>query len=185
MKKNGKLFVIAGSSGVGKGTLLKLFLQKNPQIKLSISYTTRSPRPGEIDGLNYFFTSKEDFQLAVKNNEFLEWAEFSGNYYGTKASYVEKTLAEGHHLILEIETQGALQVMEKFPNAEFIFILPPSLQDLEARLRGRGTETEDAIQKRLSAVKSELEVSKKFTHRIINDNIEIAVDELQKIFDKE
>ena len=185
MNKNGKLFVIAGSSGVGKGTLLKLFLQKNPDVRLSVSFTTRNPRPGEVDGVNYFFTTKEKFKKAVENEEFLEWAEFSGNFYGTKASYVEKTLSAGHNLILEIETQGALQVMKKFPNAEFIFILPPSLKDLELRLRGRGTETEDAIQKRLSAVKSELKISEKFTHKIINDNIEDAVAELQKIFDKE
>ena len=184
MQENGKLYVIAGSSGVGKGTLLKIFLERNPQVRLSISYTTRSPRPNEIDGVNYFFISKEDFELAIKNDEFLEWAIFSGNYYGTKSAYVQKTLEAGSDLILEIETQGALQVMKKFPNAEFIFILPPSLEDLEARLRGRGTETEEAIQKRLSAVKSELEVSKKFTHRVINDNIEVAVDELQKIFDR-
>ena len=114
----------------------------------------------------------------------MEWAQFSGNYYGTKASFVEKTLADGFDIILEIETQGALQIMQKFPNAEYIFILPPSLEDLEARLRGRQTETEEAIQKRLSAVKSELEISKRFTHQIINDNIDIAVEELQKIFDR-
>ena len=184
MEKNGKLYVIAGSSGVGKGTLLKIFLQRNPLIEFSISYTTRQPRPGEVDGVNYFFTTKEDFELAIKNDEFLEWAVFSGNYYGTNAKYVQKTLKAGKDLILEIETQGALQVMEKFPDAEYIFILPPSLETLEARLRGRGTESEDAIQKRLAAVKSELEISKKFTHRIINDNIEVAVDELQKIFDR-
>ena len=183
MEKNGKLYVVAGSSGVGKGTLLKIFLQRNPQIAFSISYTTRKPRPGEVDGVNYFFTTKEDFELAIKNDEFLEWAVFSGNYYGTSAKYVQKTLDSGRDLILEIETQGALQVMEKFPNAEYIFILPPSLEDLEFRLRGRGTEDEDAIQKRLAAVKSELEISKKFNHRVINDNIEVAVEELQKIFD--
>lgn len=182
MTEKGKLFVISGSSGVGKGTLIKKFLEKNPEVKLSISYTTRNPRPGEIDGVNYFFTTQEKFEKAVKNGEFLEWANFSGNYYGTKASYVEKCLQNGEHLILEIDTQGALQIMKKYPDAEYIFILPPSLKDLEARLRGRGTETEEAIQKRLSQVKRELEISKEFTHRIINDNIETALDELQKLF---
>ena len=184
MEKAGKLYVIAGSSGVGKGTVLKRFFEKNPQVKFSVSCTTRAPRPGEVDGVNYFFVTKEEFEESINNGEFLEWAQFSGNYYGTKASFVQKTLDDGNDIVLEIETQGALQVMEKFPDAEYIFILPPSLEDLEARLRGRGTETEEAIQKRLSAVKSELEISKKFTHRIINDNIDIAVSELQKIFDR-
>lgn len=182
MAKKGKLFVISGSSGVGKGTLIKKFLSKHPEIKLSISYTTRKPRPDEVDGVNYFYTSVEEFQKAVKNNEFLEWANFSGNYYGTKRSYVEKTLEKGENLLLEIETQGAEQIMKKFPHANFIFILPPSLKDLENRLRGRGTETEDAIQTRLSQVKLEIEASKKFTYKIINDSIESAICDLEKIF---
>ena len=184
MNKVGKLFVISGSSGVGKGTLLKLFMEKNPEVKYSVSCTTRSPRPGEIDGVNYFFVDKETFENSINNNEFLEWAKFSENYYGTKLSYVEKTLNDGFNLILEIETQGALQVMKKHPDAEFIFILPPSLEDLEQRLRGRKTESEEAIQKRLSAVKDELEISKKFKYRIVNDDINQAVGELQDIFDK-
>ena len=184
MEKCGRLFVVAGSSGVGKGTILKRFFEKNPQVKFSVSCTTRSPRPGEVGGVNYFFVTKEEFEVAINNDEFLEWAQFSGNYYGTKSSFVKETLAKGEDLVLEIETQGALQVMKKFPNAQYIFILPPSLEDLEIRLRGRGTESEEAIQKRLSAVKSELEISKKFTHCIINDNIDVAVSELQKIFDR-
>ena len=183
MAEKGKLFVISGSSGVGKGTLIKKFLEKNPDIKLSISYTTRAPRPGEEHGVNYFFTTKDEFEKAVENGEFLEWANFSGNYYGTSAHYVEKTLNNGNNVLLEIDTQGALQIMKKYPNAEYIFILPPSLKDLENRLRGRGTETEDAIQKRLSAVKKELETSNLFTHKVVNDNIETALDELQKLFD--
>lgn len=182
MSKKGKLFVISGSSGVGKGTLIKKFLEKNPEIKLSISFTTRLPRPKEVDGINYFFTNKDDFESAIEKGEFLEWAKFSENYYGTKSAYVEKTLNNGENLLLEIETQGALQVMKKFPDAEFIFILPPSIEVLESRLRGRGTETEEAIQKRLSVVKQEFETSKLFTHRVINDNIEDALNELQKIF---
>ena len=184
MAEKGKLFIISGSSGVGKGTLIKKFLEKNPDIHLSISYTTRAPRPGEIDGVNYFFTTKEEFEKAVKNNEFLEWANFSGNYYGTSAKYVEKTLNNGNSVLLEIDTQGALQLMKKYPEAEYIFILPPSLKDLENRLRGRGTETEEAIQKRLSAVKKELENSHMFTHTVVNDNIETALAELQKLFDR-
>ena len=181
MAEKGELFVISGSSGVGKGTLIKRFLEKHPEIEFSVSYTTRKPRPGEIDGVNYFYTSVEVFQKAVKNNEFLEWANFSGNYYGTKRSYVEKTLAKGKNILLEIETQGAEQIMQKFPQAHFIFILPPSPEDLEKRLRGRGTETEDAIQTRLSQVKLEIEASKKFTYKIVNDNIETALKDLERI----
>ena len=108
--ENGKLFVISGSSGVGKGTLLKELLAKNPTLKLSISVTTRNPRPNEVDGVNYFFVTREEFETSVKNGEFLEWAEFNGNYYGTKETYVKKTLAKGENLILEIETKGALQI---------------------------------------------------------------------------
>ena len=178
----GHLYIVAGCSGVGKGTLLKLFLEKNPDIKLSVSATTRKPRQGEEDGISYFFISKEEFQNAINNNEFLEWAEFSGNFYGTKKSFVEKTLAKGSDLILEIEVQGAKQIKEKMPEATSIFIMPPSLKDLEARLRGRHTESEEAIQKRLGAAAREIEAGKSFDYRIINDNIEEALVNMQKIF---
>ncbi len=183
MTNNGQLFVITGSSGVGKGTLIKKFLEKNPQIEYSVSYTTRLPRPDEINGINYFFVTRKEFESAIKNNEFIEWAKFSDNYYGTKISTVEKALKNGTNLILEIETQGALQIMDKFPNAKYIFIHPPSAQELEQRLRSRGTETEEAIQKRLSAAKKEYEISKLFTYQVVNDNIDKALEELQKIFD--
>ena len=178
----GHLYIVAGCSGVGKGTLLKLFLKENPEIKLSISATTRNPRQGEEDGVSYFFVSKEDFQKSIDNDEFLEWAEFSGNFYGTKKSFVEKTLAKGNDLILEIEVQGAKQVKEKMPDATSIFIMPPSLEDLEKRLRGRHTESEEAIQKRLNAAAREIEAGKNFDYQIINDNIDEALANMQKIF---
>lgn len=181
----GHLYIVAGCSGVGKGTLLKLFLQKNPEVKFSVSATTRNPREGEEDGVNYFFITKDEFQNAIANNEFLEWAEFSGNFYGTKKSFVEKTLAKGIDLILEIEVQGAKQVKEKMPNSTSIFIMPPSLEDLEARLRGRHTEDEATIQRRLGEAARELEAGKNFDYRIINDNIEEALENMQKIFDGE
>lgn len=181
----GHLYIVAGCSGVGKGTLLKLFMERNPKLKLSISATTRKPRQGEEDGVSYFFISKEEFKQSIENNEFLEWAEFSGNFYGTKKSFVEKTLAKGIDLILEIEVQGAKQVKEKMPEATSIFIMPPSLEDLEARLRGRHTESEEAIQKRLGAAAREIEAGKNFDYRIINDNIEEALANMQKIFDGE
>jgi len=181
MNNKGKLFVISGSSGVGKGTLLKLLLEKHPNLKLSISATTRNPRPGEIDGINYFFTKKEDFLTAVNNQEFLEWAEFNNNYYGTKQAWVEKTLNKGENLILEIETQGALQIKSKLPEAILIFILPPSLEELEHRLRGRNTEDEQAIQNRLNEVRREIECSKSYDYKIVNDDLNKALTELEKI----
>lgn len=176
-----KLFVISGSSGVGKGTVIKEFLKKHPEIKLSVSCTTRSPREGEVHGINYFFLTRDEFKACIERDEFLEWAEFSGNMYGTQKAYVEKKLAEGKNLILEIDTQGALNVKKIMPEAQLIFILPPSKEELEARLRGRHTETEEAIQKRLQTVKSEMENSKHFDFQIINDSIENAVVNLEKV----
>lgn len=176
-----KLYVISGSSGVGKGTVIKSFLEKHPQYKLSVSCTTRNKREGEIDGVNYFFLSNAEFSECIKNNEFLEWAEFSGNRYGTKKSFVEDCLKKGEGVILEIDTKGALNVKSIMPEAVLIFIAPPSLDELEARLRGRGTETEDAIQKRLASIKLEIENSKKFDYTIVNDTVENAVKELEKI----
>lgn len=180
-----KLFVISGSSGVGKGTVIKGFLQRNPNFGLSISYTTRAKREGEVDGVNYFFVSKEEFLQGVKNGEFLEWAEFSGNYYGTKKSFVEKSLNDGKDLILEIETQGALQIKEKMPEAVLIFIAPPSYQDLEMRLRNRNTESEEMILKRLDFVKMEIQNSQYYDYQIVNDKLEDAIIELERIIQTE
>ncbi len=181
MKSTKKLFVIAGSSGVGKGTVIKSLLSKRSDIKLSISYTTRSPRPGEIDGVNYFYTTREEFMKAVANDEFLEWAEFSGNCYGTKKSFVLKSIENGEHVLLEIDTQGALQIKKKMPETILIFINPPSYEELEARLRGRHTESEEAIQKRLDFVEFEKENSKQFDYIVVNDKVERAVSEIEKI----
>ena len=176
-----KLYVISGSSGVGKGTVIKEFLNKHPEFKLSISCTTRNKREGEIDGVNYFFLSKEEFKNCINNNEFLEWAEFSGNFYGTKKEFVEKCLKNNENLILEIDTKGALNVKKLMPNAVFIFITPPSMEELEHRLRGRHTETEEAIQKRLASIKLEIENSKNFDYQIINDTVENAVRQIENI----
>lgn len=176
-----KLFVISGSSGVGKGTVIKEFLKKHPDFKLSISCTTRGMREGEVNGVNYFFLSKEEFKQFIENEEFLEWAEFSGNHYGTKKSFVEECLKNGDNLILEIDTKGALNVKRLMPDAVLIFIAPPSVEELEARLRGRHTETEEAIQKRLASIKLEIENSKKFDYTVVNDKVEKAVDDLEKI----
>ncbi len=176
-----KLLVISGSSGVGKGTVIKSLLEKCPDLNLSISCTTRNPRPGEKDGINYFFISREEFKKGIENNDFLEWAEFSGNLYGTRESYINDCLNQNKNVLLEIETQGALQVKAKMPEAVLIFIAPPSLEELEARLRGRHTETEEAIQKRLEFVKLEIENSKQYDYVVINDAVENAVNQILKI----
>ncbi len=177
----GKLYVISGSSGVGKGTLIKEFLSRHPEFKLSVSCTTRAPRDGEVHGVNYFYLTRDEFKACIENNEFLEWAEFSGNMYGTQKAYVQEKLSLGRNLILEIDTQGALNVKKIMPEATLIFILPPSFEELEARLRGRHTETEDAIQKRLNFTKLEIENSKYFDFQVINDDIENAVKKLEEI----
>lgn len=176
-----KLFVISGSSGVGKGTVIKEFLRRHPDFRLSISCTTRGKREGEEHGVNYFFLTQEEFKNCIANNEFLEWAEFSGNHYGTKKAFVEECLNNGENLILEIDTKGALNVKNIMPEAELIFIAPPSIEELEARLRGRHTETEEAIQKRLASIKLEMENSKKFDHKVVNDTVENAVKQLEDI----
>lgn len=176
-----RLFVISGSSGVGKGTVIKEFLRRNPEFKLSVSCTTRAPRKGEVHGENYFFLTREEFRACIERGEFLEWAEFSGNMYGTQRPYIEEKLAQGRKLILEIDTKGALNVKKIMPEATLIFILPPSFEELEARLRGRHTETEEAIQKRLASTKLELENSKYFDYEVVNDSIENAVRKLEAI----
>ena len=180
-----KLFVISGSSGVGKGTVIKQLLQDTDDIKLSISTTTRKPRDGETEGIHYFYVTKEAFMKSVDNDEFIEWAEFSGNCYGTKKEFVENTLKNGQNVLLEIDTQGALQIKEKMPEVILIFIAPPSLEELKKRLTGRGTETEEAIQKRLSCVEKEQENSKFYDYVVINDTVENAVLKLKEIFNKE
>ena len=177
-----RLFVISGCSGVGKGTVINEFMRRNSgDFILSVSCTTRNPRPNEIDGVNYFFISREEFKFGVENDEFLEWAEFSGNFYGTKKSYIEEGLRDKKNILLEIETQGALQIKQKMPEAVLIFIAPPSLEELEARLRGRHTETEEAIQKRLDFVKLELENSKQYDYVVVNDKVEYAVERIINI----
>ncbi len=183
MKK--KLFVLSGSSGVGKGTVINGFLKRNPSFSLSISCTTRKMRPGEADGINYFYISREEFEQSVKNGEFLEWAEFAQNLYGTKRAFVEKCLNNGKDLILEIETIGALKVKEQMPDAVLIFIAPPSIEELEQRLRGRHAEDEETIQKRLSEVRAEIERSKKYDYTIVNDEVDSAILALEKIIKDE
>lgn len=182
---NKKLFVISGSSGVGKGTVLKGFLAQNPEFMLSISCTTRAPREGEIDGVNYFFLTKDEFKKCVDDEKFLEWAEFAGNCYGTKKKFINQCLEEGKNVILEIDTKGALQVKKQMPKAVLIFICPPSLEALENRLRGRHTEDEATIQKRMNEVKQELARAEAFDYKIVNDDLKRTISELEQIVEKE
>lgn len=180
-----KLFVIAGPSGVGKGTVIKELLNKNDNLVLSVSLTTRKPRPGEVNGVNYNFLSQEEFKNAIENDEFLEWAVYNNNYYGTSKKVVENTLKQGKSIVLEIEIQGAKQIMEKCPDAVFVFIMPPSVEELEKRLRGRNTEDEQTILNRLKITQKELEVGQKFQYKVVNDKIENAVMNIQKIINEE
>jgi len=185
MSLTGRLFVISGPSGVGKGTLLAKLLKKHPEIRISVSATTRNPRIGEVDGVNYHFVTKEKFQNLVKEDKLLEWAEFAGNYYGTFVDTVKQSLDNGIDIALEIDVKGALQVKAKIPDAILIFILPPSFEELKARLEGRNTETQDAIEKRLSIVESEFSQKDKFDYRIVNDELEKALENIEEIIEKE
>lgn len=183
--KKGRIFVISGPSGVGKGTLLKMLLEKHPEISLSVSATTRNPRPGEVNGINYFFMTKEKFQELIDKSELLEWAEFAGNYYGTPVQPVQESLSSGKNIVLEIEVKGAMQVKEKLNNAVLIFIAPPSFEELESRLVGRNTESREVIDRRLEVVRSELEKSSEFDHIIVNDNLEDALTRLEQTINME
>jgi len=174
----GKLIVLTGPSGVGKGTLLRSLLQRHPDLYLSVSATTRQPRPGEVDGKDYFFLTRPQFERMIANGEFLEWAEFAGNLYGTPKSAVEEQIRRGQWVILEIELEGARQVRESFANAFRIFILPPSLPELEYRIRNRGTDTEEAIARRLQRAKEEIDAATEFDLQIVNDDFE---DTLKRI----
>lgn len=187
MKENkAKLIIFTGPSGVGKGTMLSDFFKKvDNNIVYSVSCTTRAPRDGEINGMHYFFISKDEFESMINDNQFLEYACYSGNYYGTNKKFVNEKVEQGKSVLLEIELQGALQVMEKCPDAVTIFIKPPTFEDLEKRLRGRHTETEETIQKRLLAAKEELNSADKFHYVIENDIVDKAVDELIEIYNKE
>ena len=176
-----RLFVISGPSGAGKGTLLAELRKQRPDLGLTVSATTRSPRPGEVDGTSYYCLSDEEFRRRIAAGEFVEWAEVHGHLYGTLVSEVKRLLAKGHSLVLEIDVQGALNVRKVYPDAVLIFIEPPSLQALEERLRGRGTEDEASIELRLKNARHEMELADQYDARIVNDTVDRAAQELGSV----
>lgn len=179
--KKGTLFVFSGPSGVGKGTLVSRLFSEMEGLSYSVSCTTRKPREGERDGVEYRFVSEEDFKRHIQAGDFLEWASVHGHHYGTLRSDVQRVLDQGHDIVLEIDVQGALQVKEKIPEAVTIFIAPPSPQVLEKRLRNRGTEDEQELRIRLANAEREMEQKSKYDFCVINDNLAEAVEELKQV----
>jgi len=180
--KRGVLIVLSGPSGVGKGTVRKaLFEEEDIDFQYSISMTTRKPREGEVDGEDYFFVTREEFESRIEQGEMLEYAEYVGNYYGTPKSYIDDTLAAGKDVLLEIEVQGAVQVKEKMPEGAYIFLTPPDLKALKDRLIGRGTEPIDVINNRVNAAKAEIGMMKRYDYAVVNDEVPLAVQRIKDV----
>ena len=181
MNQRGILVVVSGFSGAGKGTLMKELLKRYDNYALSISATTRSPREGELDGREYFFVDKERFQQMIAEGELIEYAQYVNHYYGTPREYVERQMASGKDVILEIEIQGALEVKKKFPDTLLLFVTPPSATVLEERLRGRGTETEEVIQDRLKRASEEAMYMEQYDYILVNDTLETCVEQMHQL----
>ncbi len=179
--EKGLLIVLSGPAGVGKGTVCSALRAEDTAIQYSVSATTRLPRQGEVDGVNYFFKTRKQFEDMIAQDELLEWAEYVGNYYGTPLAYVRETLEGGQDIILEIEVQGALKVKEKFPEGVFIFLMPPSLTELRKRIVGRGTETEEVIAERMNVALEEIEMMKNYDYVVENDEVARAVERIKAI----
>lgn len=180
--ETGRLIVLTGPSGVGKGTLLKSLLSRHPGLYLSVSATTRTSRVGEINGQHYYFVDRKQFENMIATGELLEWAEFAGNYYGTPKLPVIQRIEQGKSVMLEIELEGARQIRQSFPNALLIFILPPSLKELECRLRSRGLDSEDGIVRRLRRAPEEINAASEFNAQIVNDDLETTLNQLELVF---
>lgn len=181
MKNKGNLLVLSGPSGVGKGTVVMRLLEKDENLVLSVSATTRQKREGEEDGVHYFFVSKEEFERKIENGEMLEFTQYNGNYYGTIRSYVEKFIQNGKTVLLEIEVDGASQIKKKIPQAVTVFLTAPSEEEVERRLRKRNTESEEAILKRLAIAKSEMAHASEYDYVVCNDDVENAADRILNI----
>ncbi|WP_442870386.1 guanylate kinase [Aneurinibacillus sp. Ricciae_BoGa-3] len=180
-QEKGLLLVLSGPSGVGKGTVCSALRPFMKDLVYSVSATTRTPRAGEKEGVNYFFKSHKEFERMIQQDELLEWAEYVGNFYGTPRKFVEDTLNAGKDVILEIEVQGALQVKEKFPEGIFIFLAPPDLKELRTRITGRGTESEETIHRRMQMAKAELDLMEHYNYVVVNDEVHKACDRIQAI----
>lgn len=186
MTKRGLLIVLSGPSGVGKGTVRAAIFSKGEQkFVYSISATTRKPRTGETDGVDYFFKTREEFEQMIQNKQLLEYAEYVGNYYGTPLEYVENTLAKGKDVFLEIDVQGAIQVRELMPDGVFIFLTPPDLNELESRIINRGTDSDEVIAKRMKTAREELELMKYYDYSVVNDTVDNAVQKIEAIIQTE
>ena len=178
---SGQLFIVSAPSGAGKSSLVKALLERDAAIQLSVSYTTRAPRPGEVDGVHYHFVSREDFTSRLERSEFLESAEVYGNFYGTSQPWIEAQMAAGRDILLEIDWQGAAQVRRLMPRAKTIFILPPSLEALRSRLVGRGTDSDEVIARRMAAAREDISHALEFDYLVINDRFEDALADLLAI----
>ncbi len=185
MNKRGMLIILSGPSGCGKGTVVKELLSRRDDTVVSVSVTTRTPRPGEEDGVHYFFRTKEQFEEMIKRDELLEYADYNGNYYGTPLPPIEEWLNAGKNVLLEIEVQGAQKVMKRCPDHVSVFIAAPSIEVLEQRLRGRGTEAEEVIKRRLNAAKEEMAAAERYRYYVVNDEVELAVQRIETILSAE
>ncbi len=185
MHKKGMLIVLSGPSGAGKDSILKKLLEKRKNLKLSISYTTRTPRDGEVDGKDYYFVDKNEFENLISDGKMLEYASYCNNYYGTPKFEIENECNKGYGVILEIEVQGAGQVLKKCPEALSIFIVPPSLDELKRRLVNRGLDDDKVIEERILTAQDEIKLAKNYKYVVVNDNIDICVENIIKIIDSE
>ena len=179
--QKGLLVIISGASGTGKGTVCKKLLAENPNIFYSISATTRKPRQGEVDGREYYFITVDEFKTWIAEEKFLEYAEVYGNFYGTPIHKIEERLRRGEDVLLEIDIQGALNVMKKRPDGVYIFLLPPSIEELKNRITGRGSESPETLERRFQAATSEIATGKKYQYAVVNDTVEAAVAKIQNI----
>lgn len=186
MTERGLLIVFSGPSGVGKGTVRKeIFESFDNKFEYSVSMTTRPQRPGEVDGVDYFFRSREEFEDLIRQGQMLEYAEYVGNYYGTPLTYVNETLDRGVDVFLEIEVQGALQVKQKVPDGVFIFLTPPDLEELQERLVGRGTDSEEVIRQRIERAKEEIALMREYDYAVVNDHVPLAAERVKRIIEAE